>query len=75
MMVLVVVRIKYHMISNTVILKNMLIIKFYKLLKYTQKFVEHNHTTWKFTKIVCYHLIDLNVSTFKRQITFYFDFV
>lgn len=65
-MVLVVVRIKYHMISNTVVLKNMLIIKFYKLLKYTQKFVENDHTTWKFTEIVFCYLIDLNVSTFKR---------
>lgn len=40
-----------------------------------QKFVENDHTTWKFTKMVFYHLINLNVIIFKLQITFYSDLV
>ena len=36
-----------------------------------QKFVESDHTTRKYTKIVFYHLTDLNVSIFKLQVTFY----
>ena len=33
-----------------------------------------DHTTQKFTKIVFYHLIDLNVGIFNVKETFYSDF-